>query len=296
MPLGATLCSSPGTSKSGWPTPSRNMQSMFAKIRCTVPGLGRQPAQFAVPTSTATSLCFVAIQICLELLALTPSGRDVPEFSNAVKEARSRLERITTQPIHKVIFNVSPWPPALCLCEALRVCMPKWRSRPPLFHQALLPTGLSFARWVLQNAPIAQPIALRKFDAIAVAHFSQALLANAGLHRNSPRSSSVAAGKLRARPGDPHERLTRMPPSGSRLGPAASESEQALRGRTVLLKKQSKLLWMNLAELGGPQASAQGCSKTIQVGAQRALCLGLGAQVAQLANPIGSHLEDKLLR
>ena len=66
----------------------------------------------------------------LELLALTPSGRDVPEFSNAVKEVRTRLERTTKQPIHtQVTFNVSPWPPALCLRKALRVCMPNGAAR-----------------------------------------------------------------------------------------------------------------------------------------------------------------------
>ena len=57
----------------------------------------------------------------------------------------------------------------------------------------------------------------KKFDTVAVVHFSQALLANAGLQRYSPRSSSVAAGKLRIRPLPSGSRFARVWPPDAKV-------------------------------------------------------------------------------
>ena len=94
----------------------------------------------------------------------------------------------------------------------------------------------------------------KNFDTIAVAHSSQALLANAGLQRYSPRSSSVAAGKLRIRPLPSGSRFARVWPPDAKvfLSAAAGKAlgERIRTGASLedgLLKKQSELLWMNLA-------------------------------------------------
>ena len=156
----------------------------------------------------------------LELLALTPSGRDVPEFSNAVKEVRTRLERTTKQPIHnasdfqRFTLATSTAMPArglACMYAEMAQHAAIVSPNPSSDGSFVRAVGLAECAHCANDCP-------KKFDTVAVVHFSQALLANAGLQRNSPRSSSAAAGKLRIRPGDPYECLNRMLPSGSRFG------------------------------------------------------------------------------